>query len=128
MKSVHSHRRTTVRSPQLKQHRLRAQHGNGHGNGDVASDKAKPRISPAITAWLGRPKCNLIAGRWVPSATGKVFDVFNPADGSVLACVPDSDREDINRAVAAARHAFEAGPWRRMTSSDRGRMLGISVI
>jgi phenylacetaldehyde dehydrogenase len=123
MKSVHSHRRTTVRSSQIKTHQPHAHNGNGHGNGNAAPNKTQSRISPGITAWLDRPKRNLIAGRWVPSATGKVFDVFNPADGSVLARVPDSDREDINRAVAAARQAFETGPWRRMTPSDRGRML-----
>ena len=41
----------------------------------------------------------------------------------MIARVPDSDREDINRAVAAARRAFESGPWRRMTPSERGKLL-----
>src|SRR5204862_3123051 len=50
-------------------------------------------------------------------------DVFNPADGSVIARVPESDREDINRAVAAARLAFESGPWPSMTPSERGKLL-----
>ncbi|MCX8090252.1 MAG: aldehyde dehydrogenase family protein, partial [Verrucomicrobiae bacterium] len=45
------------------------------------------------------------------------------ADGSVIARVPDSDKEDINRAVAAARRAFESGPWRRMTPSERGKLI-----
>jgi len=51
------------------------------------------------------------------------FDVLNPADASLLARVPDSNSEDINRAVAAARRAFEAGSWRQMTPSERGRII-----
>src|SRR5258708_37044233 len=90
------------------------------GNGAPA---ATPKVSPRVTAWLAKPKHNLIAGKWVPAASGKTFDVFNPADASVIAQVPDSDREDINQAVAAARQAFDTGPWRRLTPSERGKIL-----
>src|ERR1043166_5036032 len=93
--------------------------GNGHGNGKGSS----PAVSSKVSAWLAKPQHNLIGGKWVPSASGKSFEVFNPADGSVIAHVPDSDREDINRAVAAARRAFESGPWRTMTPSDRGKLV-----
>jgi acyl-CoA reductase-like NAD-dependent aldehyde dehydrogenase len=65
----------------------------------------------------------LIKGQWVESASGKTFDVFNPASGEVLARVAEGDREDINRAVAAARKAFESGAWSRMIASQRGRLL-----
>lgn len=65
----------------------------------------------------------LIKGQWVESASGKTFDVFNPASGEVLARVVEGDREDINRAVAAARKAFEGGAWSRMIASQRGRLL-----
>jgi phenylacetaldehyde dehydrogenase len=92
--------------------------GNGH-----ASAKSSPAISPRISAWLRKPKYNLIGGKWAPAVSGKTFDVFNPADASVITGVPDSDREDIRRAVTAARRAFESGPWRRMTPSDRGKLL-----
>jgi len=59
----------------------------------------------------------------VAAASGKAFEVFNPADGSVIARVPDSDREDVDRAVKAARAAFETGPWRGLTPSQRGQLL-----
>jgi acyl-CoA reductase-like NAD-dependent aldehyde dehydrogenase len=65
----------------------------------------------------------LLKGQWVESASGKTFEVFNPASGKVLARVAEGEREDINRAVAAARKAFEKGAWPRMTSSQRGRLL-----
>jgi phenylacetaldehyde dehydrogenase len=76
-----------------------------------------------VVAWLSRPKHNLIAGRWVPSIAGNLFDVLNPADASVLCRVPEGRAEDIDRAVQAARQAFESGPWRRMTPSERGKLI-----
>ncbi|HEY3914309.1 MAG TPA: aldehyde dehydrogenase family protein [Verrucomicrobiae bacterium] len=80
-------------------------------------------MNPAVAAWLKKPKHNLIGNKWAPAASGKTFEVFNPADGSVISRVPDSSSETIDRAVAAARSAFEAGPWLRMTPSERGKML-----
>ncbi len=65
----------------------------------------------------------LIKGQWVESASSKTFTVFNPASGKVLAQVAEGDREDINRAVVAARNAFERGAWSKMTSSHRGQLL-----
>jgi acyl-CoA reductase-like NAD-dependent aldehyde dehydrogenase len=65
----------------------------------------------------------LIGGQWVEAASGKTFDTFNPANGQVLAKVAEGDAEDINRAVAAARKAFESGPWPKLTPSQRGRLL-----
>ena len=65
----------------------------------------------------------LIGGQWVEAASGKTFDTFNPANGQVLARVAEGDAEDINRAVAAARKAFESGPWPKLTPSQRGRLL-----
>ena len=82
----------------------------------------QPTRNVEVNAWLAKPKNNLIGGHWVPSVSGERLEVFNPADASVIASVPASDREDINRAVAAARCAF-AGPWQSMTPSERGRVL-----
>lgn len=80
-------------------------------------------MRPEVAAWLAKPKQNLVNGRWVSAASGKLFNVLNPADASRLTQVPDSDREDINRAVSSARKAFGSGPWRRMTPSERGKVL-----
>ena len=65
----------------------------------------------------------LIDGKWVEAVSGKTFASFNPATGEVLAQVAEGDKEDIDRAVKAARKAFESGPWRRMTPSERGRLI-----
>src|SRR5262249_40453805 len=70
-----------------------------------------------------KPRQMLINGRWVNAASGKTFPSYNPASGEVLAQVSEGDREDIDRAVKAARQAFENGPWRRMTASERGRLI-----
>src|SRR6202166_3133009 len=65
----------------------------------------------------------LINGKWVEAASGKTFPTYNPATGEVLAHVAEGDREDIDRAVKAARAAFETGPWSTMTASQRGRAI-----
>lgn len=65
----------------------------------------------------------LIGGEWVDSVSGETFESINPADGSVNAVVAKANAEDVDRAVKAARKAFESGPWAEMTPSDRGRLL-----
>ncbi|MEE9606909.1 MAG: aldehyde dehydrogenase family protein [Myxococcota bacterium] len=82
-----------------------------------------PRPIDAVTAFLGEKHGHLIDGRGVPAASGETFAVENPARESELAQVAKGGREDIDRAVAAARRAFEAGPWRRMNPSERGKLL-----
>ena len=64
-----------------------------------------------------------IDGKFVDSASGKTFDSINPATGAVLAQVAESAEEDINRAVAAGRKAFDAGHWSRMNPGDRKAVL-----
>src|SRR5438874_4384523 len=70
-----------------------------------------------------QPVKMLIGGQWVEAASGKTFDTINPSTGEILAKVAEGDVEDINRAVAAARKAFESGPWPKLTPSQRGRLL-----
>ncbi|MFQ6030786.1 MAG: aldehyde dehydrogenase family protein, partial [Dehalococcoidia bacterium] len=69
----------------------------------------------------GRPRGE--GGEWVQAASGKTFPTYNPATGEVLALVAEGDAEDVNRAVKAARKAFEGRPWGRMMPSDRGRLI-----
>ncbi len=64
-----------------------------------------------------------IDGKFVDAASGKTFDSINPATGAVLASVAECDAEDVNRAVAAGRRAFEAGHWSRMAPGDRKAVL-----
>jgi len=119
MKTTSSRDRTRISKP-TRAPRL---HANGHGNGQASDSRRQPALSSGLAAWLKKPKRNLIGGGWAAAASGKTFSVYNPADGSVIAQVPDSDSEDINRAVRAARRAFDSGPWRRMTPSERGKLL-----
>jgi len=65
----------------------------------------------------------LIDGKRVPALSGKVFTTCNPTDGSALAEVSEGGPEDIDRAVAAARNAFDQGPWPRMKPFDRQQCL-----
>src|SRR6202790_926555 len=65
----------------------------------------------------------LINGKFEQAASGKTFDTVNPATGEVLASVAEGDAQDIDRAVQAARRAFEDGPWSRMTPSERGQIM-----
>ena len=55
----------------------------------------------------------MIDGKWLDAASGKTFEVYNPATGEVIAHVAEGDKEDIDRAVKAARKAFERVPGRR---------------
>src|SRR6202048_1422453 len=70
----------------------------------------------------GSYKKMLIDGKWVDAASGKRFETHNPATGELLATVAEGDAEDINRAVAAARRAFE-GPWSRVKPYERQALL-----
>ncbi|KAI3878123.1 hypothetical protein MKX03_036922 [Papaver bracteatum] len=65
----------------------------------------------------------LINGEFVNSASGKTFPTLDPRTGNVIAHVAEGDAEDINRAVAAARKAFDDGPWPKMTAYERSRVL-----
>jgi acyl-CoA reductase-like NAD-dependent aldehyde dehydrogenase len=64
-----------------------------------------------------------IDGDFVEASSGKTFPTVNPATGELLAEVSEGAEEDIDRAVAAARKAYESGPWRKMPARDRGRLL-----
>jgi betaine-aldehyde dehydrogenase len=64
-----------------------------------------------------------INGEWVASQSKKTFPVYDPASEEVIAQVPDANGEDVNRAVAAAKAAFEDGPWGATTAQERGRVL-----
>jgi phenylacetaldehyde dehydrogenase len=76
-----------------------------------------------VQEFVSRPRKMFIDGKWVEAASGKTFPTYNPATGEVLAQVAEGDREDIDRAVKAARKAFESGAWPEMTASQRGRLI-----
>ena len=76
-----------------------------------------------VEQFIGAPRQLFIDGQWADAASGKTFETPDPATGDTLARIAEGDAEDINRAVRAARRAFEDGPWSRMTASERGRII-----
>src|SRR6202163_426548 len=65
----------------------------------------------------------LINGEWVASRSAKTLPVYDPSTEEVIAQVPNANADDVNRAVAAAKAAFEDGPWATTTAQERGRVL-----
>ncbi len=64
-----------------------------------------------------------IGGEWVESTRGAYFPVVDPSTEEIIAEVPDAGEQDIDRAVQAARKAFDSGPWPQTTAQERGRIL-----
>ncbi len=95
----------------------------------VTEDKAQAAktnlvpVDPRVAAFLSGPKRLLVGGKWVDAASGKTFATVNPATEETLAEVAEADAEDVNRAVHAARAAFERGPWARMAPAERAKLL-----
>lgn len=79
-------------------------------------------LSAATKEFLGRSHGHFINGEWVGSSSGETFTVHNPADGEIIAACAAGDEAEVDRAVKAARAAFE-GPWARFTSAQRGAIL-----
>jgi (Z)-2-((N-methylformamido)methylene)-5-hydroxybutyrolactone dehydrogenase len=65
----------------------------------------------------------LIGGEWVGARSGKTFESINPYTGRAWATAPEAGEEDVDRAVRAAREAFDEGPWGKMTGSERARLM-----
>ena len=80
-------------------------------------------ISEATGAFVAAPKKMLIGADWVDAASGSRLDVRNPANGEVIAQVPAGDAADVDRAVRAARAAFESGAWPAASPVQRERWL-----
>jgi len=89
----------------------------------MATAVSTPSINSNVSSFVSRKQKLLINGKWVDSASGKTFASYNPATGQVLANVAEGDREDIDRAVKAARAAFDSGPWSRMSPAGRGKLV-----
>ena len=79
-------------------------------------------VDRSVEEFTAAPRKLFINGQFTDAASGKTFATPDPATGQTLANVAEGDAEDINRAVAAARAAFD-GPWSRLTPSERGRLI-----
>jgi phenylacetaldehyde dehydrogenase len=80
-------------------------------------------LSPAIKAFIAKPKKLFIDGRWVEAASGKTFSTIDPASEQVICDVAEGDREDVDRATNAAHKAFYEGEWSRMIPAVREALL-----
>jgi phenylacetaldehyde dehydrogenase len=90
----------------------------------MATIPVDSRLNSKTAEFFSRQHRMLIDGRFVLAASGKTFPVYNPATGEVVAQVPEAETEDVDRAVIAARRAFDEGPWtRKMSTSERGQLL-----
>lgn len=80
---------------------------------------SEPSVQPEVEAdhslWID--------GEWRDPSSGTTIDVYNPATGRAFTRIAAGDGRDVDAAVAAARRTFKAGAWRRMTGSERGRIL-----
>src|SRR5581483_10035769 len=81
------------------------------------------QVDPRVVSFVETPRKMLINGNWVDAVSGKTFPSYDPSTGEVLANIAEGDQADIDLAVKAARKAFETGPWRKMTPSERGRLI-----
>jgi len=84
---------------------------------------AHAALSAATKAFLAKPRKLLIGGEWVDAVSGKTFPVYDPGTGTQIATVAEADKADIDRAVAAARKAFEAKSWSGIKPDQRERLI-----
>jgi phenylacetaldehyde dehydrogenase len=80
-------------------------------------------VDERVTQFTAERRKLLIDGEWVDAKSEQIFQTFDPATGNLLAECARADEVDIDRAVKAARRAFESGPWPKMTASERGRLI-----
>src|ERR1700726_4912330 len=80
-------------------------------------------VDRTVEEFTATPRKLFINGQWIDAASGKTFETPNPPTGDTPAKIAEGDAEDIDRAVRAARKAFDEGPWGRMTPSERGRII-----
>ncbi|WP_249870836.1 aldehyde dehydrogenase family protein [Oceanobacillus saliphilus] len=80
-------------------------------------------VSKNAAKFISTPKKMLINGEWVEAASGERKETRNPATGEVLTTFPEGGVEDIDRAVASARKAFEEGPWPKIKPNERAKLL-----
>ncbi|MGI6875951.1 aldehyde dehydrogenase family protein [Amycolatopsis sp. 3B14] len=84
---------------------------------------AEQTVRPEVREFVSGTKQLLIGGQWVNAASGRTFPTFDPATGEKITEVAHGAAEDVDRAVAAARRAFEDGPWSGTTPSERQRLI-----
>ncbi len=82
-----------------------------------------PALNEAASQFISTPRKLLIGGQWVDAAEGNTFPVIDPATGDTVAHVAEGTKADIDKAVKAARKAFDSGAWPQMPPNERGKLL-----
>jgi phenylacetaldehyde dehydrogenase len=90
---------------------------------EMTSIAAQPDYSQAAKKALAREAALFIDGAWVPSTHGKRVAVFDPSTGKQIASVVDASDADVDKAVAAARRAFDDGRWTGLPPYQRQRLI-----
>jgi betaine-aldehyde dehydrogenase len=80
-------------------------------------------VMPSSTKAEVQSYQNYVNGEWVGSASGETLPVYDPSTEEVIAKVPSASAADVDRAVKAARAAFDSGPWAQTNAAERGRIL-----
>src|SRR5476649_606555 len=83
----------------------------------------KLRNPATAAAPLQQPDKLYIDGQWVPASTGKQISVISPDTEALYVQVAEAGKKDIDRAISAARVAFDSGPWPRLSHAARGDFL-----
>ena len=90
----------------------------------TVTDVPQGHLIPAVSEFLATERSLLVGERWEGATSGRTFETLDPATGKPIARVAHGEAADVDRAVRAARAAFEPGsPWRRTSPRDRARML-----
>ena len=92
-------------------------------NAPLTAPDTLNKLGPAARQFIAKEKRLYIGGQWVAATSGQTFDVVDPATGLVFDCVPRGEATDIDRAVQAARRAFDAGIWATMTPATRSKLV-----
>ncbi|MGB7755000.1 MAG: aldehyde dehydrogenase family protein [Salinisphaera sp.] len=80
-------------------------------------------LESSVREFIDTPRKMLIGGQWVAAESGKTFEVYNPATDEVVAHAQSAEKADVDKAVKAARKAFDDGPWTQMSPAERGRIV-----
>ena len=91
---------------------------------EVSRIAAQPDYSEAARKALAREPALFIGGEWVRSSHDKTIAVYDPSTGKQIASVVDASDADVDRAVAAARRAFDDGRWSGLPPYQRERLIG----
>ena len=86
-------------------------------------DRTQLEYSAAVKKALGRKPQLYINGEWVDSSGGSTIDVEDPSSGKVISSFVEATDKDVDRAIAAARTAFDDGRWRNMPPVAREKIM-----